>query len=345
MGWIDELLGQTIALDTAPLIDYIEENPEYVACVEPFFAAVGRGDIQLITSTLTLLELLVHPLRWHRKLVATKWDYSSRRKKIGRPSIGKEVEKLVLKFARENPSWGYDRIADALKILDHVVTDQTVGNILKQHGIEPAPERETRTSWKTFLHAHWDSIAATDFTTVEVWTPKGLVTYYLLFVLELKTRRVHFAGCTSNPNDAWMKQVARNLTEAEDGFLTGCSHLLMDRDTKFTESLRRILEGADVQPVILPPRSPNLNAHIERFMRSVKHECLNRLIFFGDSQLRNAVSQYLLHYHHERNHQGIGHRIIEPTALDNDDAEPMVGKVECRRRLGGMLRYYHRSAA
>ena len=139
-------------------------------------------------------------LRWHRMLVANKWDYSGRRKsRPGRPPLSDEIRQLVVQMARENASWGYDRIAGAMQNLGHDVSDQSVGNILKAHGIEPAPDRKQLTTWKTFLKSHWDVLAAIDFTTVEVWTKSGLVTYYLLFVMELKTRRVHFAGCTANP--------------------------------------------------------------------------------------------------------------------------------------------------
>ena len=138
-------------------------------------------------------------LRWHRWLIARKWDYTDRREqKPGGPPIRDEVKKLVVRLAQETPSWGYDRIQGALANLGHHVSDQTVWNILKQHGIEPAPNRKRQTSWKTFFKAHWDVLAAIDFTTVEVWTPGGLVTYYLLFVMELKTRRVHLAACTAH---------------------------------------------------------------------------------------------------------------------------------------------------
>ena len=145
----------------------------------------------------------------------------------------------MVRMARENPTWGYDRIQGALANLGHEVSDQTVGNILKEHGIEPAPERKRQTTWKTFLQSHWDVLAAIDFTTIEVWTKGGLVTYYLLFVMELATRRVHFAGCTPNPDEPWMQQVGRNLTDAVDGFLRGKRYVLMDRDGKFFRRSRR----------------------------------------------------------------------------------------------------------
>jgi hypothetical protein len=280
-------------------------------------------------------------LRWHRMLVAKKYDYSERRHKVGRPVLAKEVVQLVLQMARENPSWGYDRIAGAVQNLGHDISDQSVGNILKEHGIEPAPTRARTTSWLTFLKAHWDVLAAIDFTTIEVWTKGGLVTFYLLFVMELKTRRVHLAGCTVHPDETWMKQIARNLTNVEDGFLNGKRYLLMDRDTKFCESFRGLLDDEGIEPVRLPAKSPNLNAHLERFMRSIKSECLNRMIFFGENSLRRAVREYLSHFHRERNHQGLENKIINP----GKEVGQIAGKSECRERLGGILRYYYRDAA
>jgi putative transposase len=280
-------------------------------------------------------------LRWHRMLVAKKWDYSDRRKSVGRPRVGQEIVKLVLKFARENPPWGYDRIQGALANLGHQVSDQTVGNILKEHGIEPAPDRKRQSTWATFIKSHWDVLGAIDFTTIEVWTTGGLVTFYLLFVMEVATRRVHFAGCTPNPDDRWMMQIARNLTDAEDGFLQGKRYVLMDRDSKFSLAFRAILKSVDVDPVLLPAKSPNLNAHLERFHRSLKEEVLDRLMIFGEAMLRNAVGGFLTHYHTERNHQGLGNRILQP----GEEMGRKTGPVECRERLGGLLRYYYRKAA
>ena len=156
-----------------------------------------------------------------------------------------------------------------------------MGNILKQHGIEPAPERKRQTIWATFLKAHWDVLGSIDFTTIEVWTKGGLVTFYLLFVMEVATRRVHFGGCTTHPTEPWMKQIARSLTDCEDGFLNGKRFLIMDRDTKFTDGFCEILKCQSMEAVKLPPRSPDLNPHIERFVRSIKDESLSRLILEG----------------------------------------------------------------
>jgi transposase InsO family protein len=216
-----------------------------------------------------------------------------------------------------------------------------VGNILKANGIEPAPKRKRQTTWKTFLRAHLDVLGAIDFTTIEVWTKGGLVTYYLLFVMEIATRRVHFAGCSVSPDELWMKQVARNLTDAFDGFLSGKRYVLMDRDGKFFPAFREILTIEDIKPLQLPPRSPSLNAHVERFHRSLKEECLNRMIFFGEESLRHAIHAFLEHFHTERNHQGIENRLIEP----GEEINRYDGEVLCRERLGGLLRYYYREAA
>ena len=174
-----------------------------------------------------------------------------------------------------------------------------------------------------------------------VWTKGGLVTYYLLFVIEIATRRVHFAGCSPSPDEAWMKQIGRNLTDTYDGFLNGKEYVLMDRDGKFCPAFRAILKNEDIEPVQLPPRSPNMNAYIERFNRSLKEECLDRMIFFGEQSLRNAIKIFLEHFHAERNHQGIGNRLIEP----GEEVGRCDGDILCRERLGGMLRYYYREAA
>ncbi len=280
-------------------------------------------------------------MRWHRKLVAQKWDFSHRRKHAGRPPVSPAIIELVLRMARQCPTWGYDRIQGALANLGHKISDTTVGKILREHGIEPVPERRRQSTWKVFLWSHWDVLGAIDFTTVEVWTKEGLVTFYLLFVMEVSTRRVHFAGCTTSPNETWMKQIGRNLTDCFDGFLLGTRYLQMDRDTKFSASFRLLLSQTGVKSVRLPARSPNLNAHLERFMRSLKEECLDRMVFFGEKSLASAACQFLGHYHNERNHQGLDNRLIEM----GEEIGHTAGVVQCRERLGGLLKCYYREAA
>jgi putative transposase len=220
-------------------------------------------------------------LGWHRKCVAQKFDGSKQRKAPGRPVIDQEVEALVVRMAKENRSWGYDRIAGALANLGYTISDQTVGNILKRHGLPPAPERKTTTTWKEFIRTHMDVLVATDFFTAEVWTLGGLVTYYVLFFLHLGSRKIHVAGVTPHPNEVWMVQVARNVTMEEWGFLSPGQYLIHDRDGKYCPAFQQIIDTAGVTRVPLPPRSPNLNAYAERWVRSVKEECLSRSSCLG----------------------------------------------------------------
>lgn len=159
--------------------------------------------------------------------------------------------------------------------------------------------------------------------------------------MERRTRRIHFAGCTTNPDEPWMKQIARNLTDPFDGFLKGTRYLLMDRDGKYCKTFRDMLEREGINCVRLPSRSPNSNAHLEGFFGSLKAECLDRMIFFGDKSLRSAVPQYLEHFHSERNHQGLDNRIIKPS----EEVGRREGAIPCRERLGGMLKYYFRDLA
>jgi putative transposase len=281
-------------------------------------------------------------LGWHRTLVAQKCDGSKHRKAPGRPTIDPELEALVARMAQENRSWGYDRIVGALANLGYTISDQTVGNILKRHGLPPAPERKTSTTWKEFIRTHLDVLVATDFFTAEVWTLGGLVTYYVLFFIHLGSRKVHVAGVTPHPNEAWMMQVARNVTMEEWGFLSPGQYLIHDRDGKYCPAFQQIIDAAGVKRVPLPPRSPNLNAYAERWVRSVKEECLSRLILFGEASLRHALTHYVEHFHHERNHQGKGNVLLFP-AVSHDTEHK--GQIRRRERLGGLLKYYAREAA
>ena len=195
-----------------------------------------------------------------------------------------------------------------------------MANVLKRNGIEPSPERTKRTRWSTFLKAHWQVFAASDFLTVEVWTGKGLVTHYIWFAISLAGRLGAVLGITTRPDETWMLQMGRNLVDCDSGLLRGKRYLIIDRDSKFTAQFRRLIIDSGAQVIRLPPRSPNLNAYAERFVRSIKSECLDRMIFVGQGSLRRAVTQYIEHYHAERNHQGLENRLVQPTltAAAND---------------------------
>jgi putative transposase len=282
-------------------------------------------------------------LGWYRKLVARKFDGSKSRRYPGRPRIDDEIEQLVVRMAKENSDWGYDRIVGAMANLGYKLSDQTVGNILQRHGIPSAPERKRTTTWTDFIRAHKAVLAGTDFFSVEVLTLRGLVTYYVLFFIHLESRKVEVSGITLHPNERWMKQIARNVTMDEWGFLDHCRYLIHDRDTKYCQSFRTIIESSDVKTLPLPARSPNLNAFAERWVKSVKDDCLSKLILFGEASLRRALREYLVHYHAERNHQGKDNVLLFPTvtpAMSRVD-----GSVGCKERLGGLLKYYHREAA
>jgi len=277
-------------------------------------------------------------LRWHRQLIARKYD-GSKTRRPGRPKTAVEIENLIVRMARENPRWGYTRIRGALHNLGHEIGRNTIKRILLDNGFDPICKKGM--SWKTFLKAHRGAIAATDFFSVEAITRSGLVRYFVLFVIDLKTRRIEIAGIIQQPEREWMNQIARNLIDAEDGFLNGSRYLIHDRDPLFTRSFREILESTGVETVKLPARSPNLNAHAERFVRSVKSECLAQIIPLGERHLRHAVKEYTEHYHVERNHQGIDNELID----DQRGRINMTGGTERRERLGGMLNYYYKRAA
>jgi transposase InsO family protein len=276
-------------------------------------------------------------LAWHRKLIAQKFDGAPQRQSPGRPKIDSDLEALIIRMAQENRSWVYDRIVGALANLGYTVSDQTVGNVLKRPGLPPAPERKTTTTWTEFIRTHLDVLGATDSFTAEVWTLGGLVTYYVLFFIHLGSRRIHVAGITPHPNAAWMVQVARNVTMEAWGLLAPGQYLIHDRDTKFCAAFQQIIDDTGVERVVLPPRSPNLNAYAERWIRSVKDEALSRLILFGERSLRHVLQEYMEHYYHERKHQGKDNVLLLPCSGQGHKGEVLV---QCRERLGGLLKYY-----
>jgi putative transposase len=252
-----------------------------------------------------------------------------------------DVVELVLRMARENSSWGYTRIRGALANLGHEIGRNTIKRILLEAGMDPAPERSKRTSWNAFLRAHWGAIAAMDFFTVEVVTWAGLVRFPVLFAIDLASRKVAVAGIVHQPHEAWMMQIGRNLTDAVDGFLSKHRYLIMDRDPLFTHAFRTMLAASGVKSVRLPARSPNLNAFAERFVGSVRCDCLARVIPLGERHLRQLVIEYVDHYHAERNHQGLRNTLIAP--MNNNAANSR--SIVRRQRLGGLLNFYHREAA
>jgi putative transposase len=292
---------------------------------------LGRERLRTIGTLVTPDTIL----RWHRQLVARKWTYA--RRSPGRAGVLREIQRLVVRMAEENPTWGYTRIQGALKHVGHRVGRSTIARMLKAHGLPPVPARPT--SWQTFLQAHWGAIAGADFFATEVWTARGLVTYYTLFAIDLASRRVQILGSTRHPDTLFMQQMARGLVFADDGALAAHQVLICDRDTKWSRSVRQLLTEAGLRVVQTPYRAPNANAHAERFVRSIKEECLNRIVPLGERHFQQTMAHFVAHYHHERPHQGCGNDVLDPQR-----SAGARGHIRRYRRLGGLLNYYARAA-
>jgi len=339
-----ELLAQNeyLAAENRILRSHLPKRLRLTDAQRVTLAEIGRRMGRRMLASVACVAAPETILGWYRKLIARKFDGSKYRACPGRRRVPVEIERLILRFARENSGWGYDRIAGALANLGHRVADQTVGNVLRRHGLAPAPKRNQTTRWKDFLASHVAVLSGIDFFTAEVLTWRGLSTYYILFLIQHETRRVLIAGLTRHPSEEWVVQMARNLTDASDPDVSGRRYIIHDRDSKFCESFRRTMVSAGVTPLKLPPRSPNLNAFAERWVRSVKQECLSRLILVGEGSLRRALAEYTEHYLIERNHQGKGNLILFPER--GRRSAKSANPVQCRQRLGGLLRYYCRAA-
>jgi putative transposase len=277
---------------------------------------------------------------WYNKLIAQKYDGMYNRGKVGRPQVTTEIIELIIKFKKENPRWGYDKITDQIIYLGYKISKTSVKNILIENGFDPEPDLTVRSTWHEFLKSHWDILAACDFFTVELLIRRKLIRCTVFFVIELSTRKVFFAPIKLQPDGNYMRQVARILTDSEDGFLKNKKYLIHDRDPLYnSEGFHEILQSSGIESIKLPARSPDLNSIAERFVKSVKYECLNHLILSSVKQLEYVLNQYQEYYHHERIHQSLG-KIIEPKYEIDKNAE-----IKSIERLGGLLKSYHRLAA
>ena len=286
---------------------------------------------------------------WHRLMLKGKLGMT--KAGPGKPQTSSEVQQAVIRIATENPTWGQHRIAGELAKLGISLSPRTVAAILDRHGLKPAPERSTDATWKTFISEHLSEIAATDFFTVDVWGLLGKTTYDVLFAIHLQTRRVHIVGITEHAVEAFMVQTARNLTMSETGWLTqvGARYLIHDRDAKFCAAWSHALAKGGVETVAIPPRSPNLNAFAERWVRTVKRECIRRCWFIGRDGLERALQNYLAHYHEHRPHQGKDNRPLTDSAQAQPPprmahADFKANKVRCVIANNGTLRHYERAA-
>jgi putative transposase len=301
--------------------------------------SLRRRDRLLLAAASLLLSrerwsvFLVTPqtlLRWHRELVRKKWSY--RRRSAGRPPLDPELRELVLRLGRENPRWGCLRIQGELRKLGLRVGATTIRSLLRRSGLGPAPRRGGP-SWSEFLHAQAQGLLACDFFTVETaW----LRTLYVLFFVELGSRRVHLAGVTANPDCAWVTQQARNL--AIEDRLAKVRFLVHDRDAKFSGPFDEIIRSERVRVIKTPVRAPKANAVAERWVRTVRNECLDHLLVFGRRHLEQILRGYLAHFNAERPHRSL--QLVPPAGAPRSRGSPVA---EIRRRdvVGGLIHEYY----
>jgi putative transposase len=266
-----------------------------------------------------------------------------RSRQAGRPKKPQEVRDLILQLARET-GWGYTRILGELKKLGiHSVSRSTIVNLLKENGLDPGPKRG-RGSWDEFLKRHAQSLWACDFFSQKIITWKGMVDIFAWFFIHIGTRKVFFAGCTTHPNETWVVQQARNFALHLEEQSLPAKYLILDLDTKFTEQFRSTICSEGIRVIRVGPRKPNCNAFAERWVQSIKQECLDHFLVFGEEHFRYLVISYTQHYNEERPHQSLGNvplsEVSEPTILKFP-----TGKVKCKERLGGLLKHYYRDAA
>ena len=274
-------------------------------------------------------------LRWHRDLVRKK--YTKRSTPEHYRTISPEIVNEVLRVAKNNQNWGYQRIRDMMKYLGFEISTSTVRRILNEHGISPSPQHKPNITWNEFIKSHWEVLTATDFLSVELLTLLGLMRCMILFFVDIQTRTVKLVGVKINPDGAWVKQVARNMTDPWDGFLLGEKYLICDRDSLFTMDVEQIFKERGIKMKRITAGAPSMNCYSESFVKTIKHECLNKMIFLSERQVKYAVNEFLSHYNFERVHSGLDGE------MPNDIHEqPLDGKIIEFSRLGGMLKTYRR---
>jgi transposase InsO family protein len=278
-------------------------------------------------------------LRWHRRLVAGAWTYP--RRGLGRPPLDQQVQQLIVRLARENPQWGYPRIKGELHRLGVQVSATAIRATLHRHGLDPAPRRAA-TTWRAFLRQQAAGIVACDFFTVDtVWLRR----LYVLFFIELDTRRVHLAGVTPNPNGAWVAQQARNLLLVLGERGRQVRFLVRDRDAKFTRRFDDVFGSHGAEVLLTPVRAPNANAHAERWVRTVRAECLDWLLIVGRGHLEQVLRVYVEHYNAHRPHRALGLQPPDPPTDLRVIRNGQQSQVRRRDLLGGLLHEYQRRAA
>jgi putative transposase len=350
LSFVYQLLRRLLGLVRANRMDTFSKDAEILGLCHqlavlrrqvgrPRFSWSDRALVALLAGLVPREQwrsFLVTPqtvLDWHRRLVRRHWTYRHRRP--GRPPLADDTVELICRLARENPRWGYLRIVGELKKLGVPASKTSVATVLRRHGLRPAPRR-LGPSWSEFLRAQAEVILATDFFTVDSVL---LRRYYVLFVIEVQSRIVHLLGVTANPSGAWATQVARNLAAAHEDRGWSFRFLVRDRDTKFVASFDTVFSSIGIETIRTPVRSPRANAFAERWVRTVRQECLDHLLVASRRQLEPVLCDYVRHYNQARPHRGLHLDVPEPSSRAGQ-----AGTVRRRDVLGGIIHEYERAA-
>ena len=309
--------------------------------------ALARLAKDLGRKQLAQIRTIVAPdtfMRWYKKYIEMAHTFDNGGRGRGRPGIMKVIASLIVQMALNDPDWGYGRIRGELLNVGHDVQKQTIKNVLRREGLLPSPDRRKNSKWNRFIYSNLECLFACDFFTydiVDVFSGLKVRTFYVLFFIHLRTRKVHIAGITENPTHNWMRRIAYNLTDYQDGFLKNCRYLIHDRDFHFMKSgFRDVLKNEGIKCIATARKAPDMNAFAERWVQSIKHDCLDKVMHFHEGSLRHAIRQYVIHYNEERCHQGIDNDLIEP-----DFERLSEGRIVHKKRLGGLLNHYRRVAA